>query len=116
MNGIVSQGGSDWMEKPEISLEDKEQYVKEHQELRALIESGRYSECPCPKLKCEWHGQCFECVLVHRVAQNHVPCCLQPMLRQKIAELAGAAELVVEPKPLRPEEYYDYLKEVCPKS
>ena len=102
--------------KTEISLEDKEQYAALIKELRTMIKSGRYAKCPCPKLKCEWHGQCFECVMIHRFNQDHVPCCMQPMLRRKIAELAKVAEMVVEPKPLRPEEYYDYLHEVYPKA
>jgi hypothetical protein len=104
------------MAMAEIGIEDKEQYVETIRELRAMISSGRYAGCPCPKSRCEWHGQCFECVMVHRYHQEHVPCCMQPMLRKKIAELAGVAEMVAEPKPLRPEEYYDYLQEACPRS
>ena len=65
---------------------DKEQYVERVKELRAIIKSGKYSKCPYPKDKCEWHGQCFECVSLHRANQDHVPSCMQPMLRSKIKE------------------------------
>jgi len=100
----------------EITLESKEKYVDMVKELRATIKSEKYSKCPCPKVKCEWHGKCHECVLLHRVAQDHVPCCLQLMLRNKIKELAKVAEMLTEPKPLTPGEYWDYVNEVCPPS
>lgn len=102
------------MEKNEISLEKKEKYAEMVKELRAIIKSGKYTKCPCPKQKCEWHGKCFECVMLHRVIQDHVPSCLQPMLRNKIKELAKVAEMITEPKPLTPGEYWDYVNEVCP--
>lgn len=104
------------MENIEISLEQKEKYVEMVKECRTMIKSGKYTQCPCPKKKCEWHGKCFECVLLHRVNQDHVPCCLHPMLRNKIKELAKVAEMITEPKPLTPGEYWDYVNEVCPNS
>ena len=50
------------MENTEISLEQKEKYVEMVKECRSMIKSGKYTQCPCPKKKCEWHGKCFECV------------------------------------------------------
>lgn len=94
---------------------EKEEYVEVIKELRAMIKSGKYTKCPCPKVKCEWHGNCFECVMIHRVNQDHVPNCMQPMLKNKIKELAKVAEMITEPKPLTPGEYWDYVNEVCPK-
>ena len=93
---------------------EKEQYLEVVKKNRALIKSGKYTQCPCPKPYCEWHGKCFECVLIHRVAQDHVPNCMHPMLRSKIAELAKVAELTTEPKPMTPKENWDYVKNVCP--
>jgi hypothetical protein len=102
------------MSESPITLEEKQNYLEEVKKLREMIRSGEYSRCPCPKTKCEWHGQCFECVMIHRYHRDHVPCCLQPLLRGWIAGLARAAELNIEPKPLRPGEYWDYINEVCP--
>lgn len=92
----------------------KEEYVELIKELRQMIKSGKYAECTCPKKKCEWHGKCFECVMIHRVYQDHVPNCLQPILQNKIKELAKTAELIVTPKEKTPDEYWDYVNEVCP--
>ena len=102
------------MECIEISQEDKEKYLEKIKECREMINTEKNRHCTCPKIKCEWHGKCFECVLLHRVNQDHIPCCLQPMLRSKIKDLAKVAEMFTEPKPLTPGEYWDYVNEVCP--
>ena len=94
---------------------EKEQFVDVVKNLRAMIKSGEHSKCTCPKVKCEWHGNCYECVLIHRVNKDHVPNCLQPILENKIREIAKAAELLVVTKEKTPGEYWDYVNEVCPK-
>ncbi len=81
---------------------------------REMIKSGKYDECPCPKTYCEWHGKCFECVLIHRVNQDHIPNCLQPMLEKKIQELARVAEMTTQKKKMTPKENWDYVREICP--
>ena len=93
---------------------EKEQYVEIVKELRGMIKSGKYDACPCPKVKCEWHGRCRECVMIHRVHQDHVPNCLQPILENKIREIAKTCELIVTPKEKTPDEYWDYVNRVCP--
>lgn len=94
---------------------EKEQFAEMVKNLRGIIKSGEHSKCPCPKAKCEWHGKCFECVLLHRVHKDHVPNCLQPILEDKIKALAQTAELVVMQKEKTPAEFWDYVNEVCPK-
>lgn len=89
----------------------KEEFAKEIDHLREVISSGDYNECPCPKNYCEWHGNCFKCVLIHRYHKKHVPNCLQSILKDKIETLAKAAELEVNEKELTPEEFWDYAKE-----
>ncbi|HUV38905.1 MAG TPA: hypothetical protein VMY39_04795 [Planctomycetota bacterium] len=44
---------------------------------------------------CEWHGKCFECVMIHRLLRNHVPECLRPLLDDKIEQLARTVEMKV---------------------
>ena len=39
--------------------------------------------CPCRKA-CRYHGNCKECVAIHRAHQEHVPNCMRPMLNKKI--------------------------------
>ena len=92
---------------------NKEQYVEAIEASRKLVASGRFRRCPCANVRCEWHGRCFECVLIHRVKRKHVPQCLQPILRDRIEDLARTAELgVIEARPGR--EMIDHLHRVSP--
>ena len=47
--------------------------------------------CPCKKA-CRYHGNCKECVAIHRAHQEHVPSCLRPMLNKKIKLLSELTE------------------------
>lgn len=47
--------------------------------------------CPCRKA-CRYHGNCKECVAIHRAHQEHVPNCLRPMLNQKFKMLSELTE------------------------
>lgn len=93
---------------------NKDEYVKVIQDLRTMIKSGKYAKCPCPKTKCEWHGNCHECVMIHRYNNDHLPNCLQPVLIDKIKSIAKTAELLVSPKEKTPDDYWDYVNEVSP--
>ncbi|MBQ3365304.1 MAG: LPS biosynthesis protein [Acidaminococcaceae bacterium] len=50
--------------------------------------------CPCKKV-CLYHGNCKECVAIHRAHQEHVPNCMRPMLNAKIKILSGLTEHTV---------------------
>ena len=64
--------------------------------------------CPCQKA-CRYHGNCKECVAIHRAHQEHVPNCMRPILNAKIKLLSELTEhtLAYEIEPpqevLRPE-------------
>ena len=47
--------------------------------------------CPCKKA-CRYHGNCKECVAIHRAHQEHVPNCMRPMLNKKIRLLSELTE------------------------
>jgi len=66
---------------------------------RKVIASGRHVPCPCPVVTCKAHGDCYQCVLGHRLHKLHVPVCFQPMLREKILALAELAEMKMAPPP-----------------
>lgn len=38
--------------------------------------------CLCTKA-CRYHGNCKECVAIHRAHQEHIPNCLVPMINKK---------------------------------
>lgn len=90
-----------------------EEFVEEIRKAREYIKSGKYNECPCSQIECEWHGNCFECVLIHRANRQHVPECLEEILRQKVRALALSVEYdVVDTHPKA--EFWDYLNEIEP--
>ena len=39
--------------------------------------------CPCLKA-CRYHGNCKECVAIHRAHQEHVPNCMRPLINKKL--------------------------------
>jgi hypothetical protein len=53
---------------------------------------GMVDDCPCVQTRCHRHGNCVECIRVHRTRQQHIPECLQDMFRSRIKELAALVE------------------------
>jgi len=49
-------------------------------------------DCPCTQVRCHRHGNCVECIRVHRTRKEHVPECLQDMFRDRVRELARLVE------------------------
>lgn len=47
--------------------------------------------CSCTKA-CRYHGNCKECVAIHRAHQEHVPNCMRPLINKKIAVLSELTE------------------------
>lgn len=47
--------------------------------------------CPCVKA-CRYHGNCKECVAIHRAHQEHVPNCMRPLLNNKFKALSELTE------------------------
>ena len=47
--------------------------------------------CPCQKA-CRYHGNCKECVAIHRAHQEHVPNCMRPMINAKLRILSELTE------------------------
>lgn len=47
--------------------------------------------CSCKKA-CRYHGNCKECVAIHRAHQEHVPNCMRPLINKKIKILSELTE------------------------
>ena len=47
--------------------------------------------CPCKKA-CRYHGNCKECVAIHRAHQEHVSNCMRPIINAKIKLLSELTE------------------------
>ena len=67
----------------------QEQFASEFRE-----EYREKDHCPCKK-SCRYHGNCKECVAIHRAHQEHVPNCMRTMLNQKIRALSELTEHTV---------------------
>ncbi len=50
--------------------------------------------CSC-KNACQYHGNCKECVAIHRAHQEHLPNCMRQMVNQKIKMLSELTEHTV---------------------
>ena len=57
--------------------------------LRQVREAGDH--CPC-KEACRHHGNCFECVTIHRGHRDHLPMCLWDMVNERLAALSHMTE------------------------
>mgnify|MGYP000880487288 FL=1 len=57
--------------------------------LRQVRESGDH--CPC-KEACRHHGNCFECVTLHRGHRDHLPMCMWDMVNERLHLLSHMTE------------------------
>ena len=92
-------------------MRTKEEYYEDTLKNRALLASQEVLDCSCPYSRCEWHGKCRECVALHRYHAEHLPCCLQPLLREKITVLAGCCEMETTSRVKEFEKCREYVKE-----
>ena len=58
-------------------------------QIEAYYASDRKEAC---QKACRYHGNCKECVAIHRAHQEHVPNCMRPILNQKIKLLSELTE------------------------
>ena len=90
----------------------KEKFYDFIQKMRNALDDSENIKCTCPKIKCEFHGDCAKCVAIHRYNGEHIPNCLQFIISDKIKALAGACEMIVSEKEKTPPEYWDYVREM----
>ena len=58
--------------------------------LKQVKESGM-DHCNC-KEACRHHGNCYECVILHRAHQDHLPYCFWEMVNGKLQGLSQLTE------------------------
>ena len=56
-----------------------------------MRENEKKDHCPCKKA-CRYHGNCKECVAIHRAHQEHVPNCMRPIINKKLRILSELTE------------------------
>lgn len=57
--------------------------------LRQVRQSGDH--CPCTEA-CPHHGNCFECVTIHRGHRDHLPMCMWDMINERLHNLSLLTE------------------------
>ncbi len=95
-------------------MKSREEFVEEIKEIRAMLASGAEAKCSCPNIYCEFHGDCYNCIRIHRYYKDHLPKCLQPMLKDKLDGLTRMVEEKTETIPGSPKDYWDFLNDVAP--
>lgn len=70
-------------------------------EFRAEYETKDH--CPCLEA-CRYHGNCKECVTIHRAHEDHVPNCMRAMINKKIKEISALTEHTIASEIDAPEE------------
>lgn len=76
-------------------LKIQEEFVSEFRR-----EYKEKDHCPCQKA-CRYHGNCKECVAIHRAHGEHVPNCMRTLINRKLKLLSELTEhtLAYEIKP-----------------
>lgn len=90
----------------------KEEFAEIIGEIRKLVASDEHAECSCTNIRCELHGDCYNCVRAYRHFGHHIPRCLQFILDKKVANISRTIEYEMGKKPETPDEYYDYRDSV----
>lgn len=70
----------------EEGLRLQEEFASEFRE-----EYKNKDHCSCKKA-CRYHGNCKECVAIHRAHQEHVPNCMRPIINKKIKIMSELTE------------------------
>ncbi len=91
-------------------MRTKEEYYDLVLQNRALAEQPEVVQCTCVNTLCEWHGKCRECVALHRYHGEHLPSCLQPLLKDKLKKLVEVVEMTAVAKEATPLEYRFYVR------
>ena len=68
---------------------DEEGWQVKQEFLKQVRESGDH--CPCQQA-CPHHGNCFECVTIHRGHRDHLPMCMWDMVNERLQSLSRLTE------------------------
>ena len=62
----------------------------------ADVKSSVADHCSCT-VDCKYHGKCWECVVIHRGHQDHLPNCFHDMVNKRVREISGLTEHTFRP-------------------
>jgi len=91
-------------------MKTKEEYYQQCLINRQLVMDSEITKCPCPNTLCDWQGKCRECVALHRHYKNHLPICLQALVKEEVKRLAELIESSVTENEKTPLCYRQYVQ------
>lgn len=51
-----------------------------------------HDHCSCEVKGCKFHGNCLDCVTIHRGHRDHLPNCFSSMVNERIAVISALTE------------------------
>lgn len=90
---IIDNNETEKQAMREFHKGNREQGLKLQEEFVAHFreEYKEKDHCSCKK-HCQYHGNCKECVAIHRAHGEHVPNCMRPLINQKLKSLSELTE------------------------
>lgn len=88
----------DGNEKEKVALKayhegDREKYDRLQgefvEEFKVVFEKKDHCSCPEP---CRYHGDCKVCIAIHRAHREHLPFCMQEVLKENMDDPSGLIE------------------------
>ncbi len=70
---------------------DSQEASKLQERFLEEIRSSGEDHCSCP-VACKYHGNCVDCVILHRGHADHLPHCFQEMVNKRIEVLSELTE------------------------
>ena len=93
-------------------MKTKEEYYQQVTLVnKKMAKDSQVTSCPCPRIGCEWHGNCKACVTQHTWKGNHLPVCQQLTAKNIIAALAAKHDIKLEDKEETPPDYRFYANQ-----
>lgn len=62
------------------------------EEVLADIKASGQDLCSCPIVACSRHGNCVDCILLHRAHRDHLPCCMWDMVKARVEQPNGLCD------------------------
>jgi hypothetical protein len=69
----------------------KEEGDKLLNEFLEMVKNSNQDHCSCTS-NCKFHGNCIDCVIIHRGHTDHLPNCFYAMVNDKICQLSCLTE------------------------
>jgi len=85
-------GNKDYMKALEyFEKGEKKIYQQMEDDFLAQVHASGQDHCPC-HAPCKLHGNCKDCIILHRGHRDHLPYCLHDMINERLDSLIQLVE------------------------